>query len=183
MGPREPGTWKQAFMRLHEGQSKEGLSNTSSTWLHEWHRGDRGSNPCSPAHPKMIMQPAHKSRFVKCVTVTSFRREAQSRNETLVNGSCKTCELPSTWVLGTLFASVACAVPAGFRLAWTCLFTNQVTGPRTFPGEPLRSPMLKQCVLAHIYSDILSILQLKAACSQCSSSQASLHSTGWKPVP
>lgn len=182
MGPREPGTWKQAFMRLHEGQSMEGLSNTSSTWLHEWHRGDRGSNPCSPAHPKMIMQPAHKSRFVKCVTVTSFRREARSRNKTLVNGSCKTCELPSTWVQGTLFASVACAVPAGFRLAWTCLLLIRSQVHAHSLGALALSYAETMCPCPHLLWHI-SILQLKAACSQCSSSQASSHSTGWKPVP
>lgn len=84
--------------------------------------------------------------------------------------------LPGTWAQGSLLGSGAGVVPAGLRLAWTCLFPNQVTGSSThIPQECLQSPStLKQSALAHIYSCHKSVLLLRAARSRCSS-HASSH--------
>lgn len=63
-------------------------------------------------------------------------------------------QLSGTWVQGSLLWVALAAL----RLAWTCLFTNQVTGPHAFPRSACSLLLLKKSVLAHIYSCHKSVL-------------------------
>lgn len=83
-------------------------------------------------------------------------------------------QLSGTWAQGSLLGSVA---GTALRLARTCLFTNQVTGPHAFPSSAPST--LKQSVLAHIYSCHKSVLLLRAACSLCSSHASSHRAVLW----
>lgn len=118
-----------AFRRLGEGQKQgQGAAPSISLppGLPERHK-ERRSSSCSLTPPTTAM---HIRTASLChLSYNSSREGRKQKHKHSSEQELEALQLSGTWARG----SGAGAMPAGLRLARTCLLTNQVTGPHTSP--------------------------------------------------